>query len=160
MKKLAYFLFLLLVLTRCDTIDLNEEEILSPAPDDSYSSLEIEILQEINLYRDNKGLPSFEMNEIIYEEALKHTEYMIAQGAINHDNFSDRANRLMNNPGGSSAAENVAFGYTSAKAVVSGWITSDGHRKNIEGNYNLTGIAAVNDKNGRYYFTQIFLYKP
>jgi len=161
MKNFIYILFLLLVLTRCDTIDLVEDENLPVAtPVDFYSTMEMEILQEINLYRNNKGLPSFEMNKIIYNEALKHTEYMIEKGIISHDNFTDRASRLMKNPGGSSAAENVAYGYIDAKAVVSGWINSDGHRNNIEGNYNLTGIAAVSDKNGSYYFTQIFLYKP
>ena len=49
------------------------------------------------------------------------------------------------------------MGYSTAKAVVDGWIDSDGHRENIEGDYNIIGIAAVKDANGRYYFTQIFL---
>jgi uncharacterized protein YkwD len=32
----------------------------------------------------------------------------------------------------SRAAENIAWGYTSAEAVLSGWLGSPGHRANIE----------------------------
>ena len=46
-----------------------------------------------------------------------------------------------------------------AKQVVNMWLNSDGHRKNIEGNYNLTGIGVVKGKDGALYFTQIFVNK-
>ena len=53
-------------------------------------------------------------------------------------------------------AENVGMGYRTAKDAVNGWLNSPGHRKNIEGNYNLTGIAIEKGSNGDLYFTQIF----
>jgi uncharacterized protein YkwD len=46
-----------------------------------------------------------------------------------------------------------------AHKVVDGWLHSPGHKKNIEGDYNFTGIGVSKDKNGRIYYTQIFLRK-
>lgn len=60
------------------------------------------------------------------------------------------------------AAENVAYnrGYTDPVAkAVEGWLNSSGHRRNIEGNYNLTGIGVAKNSQGAYYFTQIFILK-
>ena len=55
-------------------------------------------------------------------------------------------------------AENVAYNYKTAKIVVDGWIHSPGHRKNIVGRYNLTGIGIVRDKAGKLYYTQLFVH--
>ena len=60
------------------------------------------------------------------------------------------------------AAENVAFnkGYSNpTQQAIEGWIKSNGHRINIEGQYNLTGIGVVKNAKGEYYFTQIFIRK-
>ena len=56
-------------------------------------------------------------------------------------------------------AENVAMGMENAQQVVDSWAHSPGHRKNMLGNYNLTGIAAVTAANGYIYFTEIFAHK-
>jgi hypothetical protein len=39
---------------------------------------------------------------------------------------------------------------------VDGWIKSPGHRHNIVGRYNLTGIGIVRDSAGKLYYTQLF----
>ncbi|MGA1825447.1 MAG: CAP domain-containing protein [bacterium] len=50
------------------------------------------------------------------------------------------------------------MGYSDpAGRVVERWLNSPGHKKNIEGNYNLTGIGVVQANNLTYYFTQIFV---
>lgn len=162
MSKIHYVLFVLLILSSCKEA-VSDEDLPPPSkeapatPATEYAAIIIDIHKEINLYRESINLSSLELNSLIAEEAKKHTDYMISNGVISHDNFSDRANRLVATPGGSSVAENVAYGYPTAKAVVTGWLNSSGHRKNIEGNFNITGISAIKDKNGRYYYTQIFL---
>ncbi len=55
-----------------------------------------------------------------------------------------------------SMGENVAYGERSAKEVVDDWLQSPGHRRNIEGNFRLTGIGLARDRRGVIYFTQIF----
>ncbi len=41
--------------------------------------------------------------------------------------------------------------------MVEQWLTSPGHKRNIVGNYNITGIGIARDKQGKLYYTQIFL---
>jgi len=40
--------------------------------------------------------------------------------------------------------------------AVSGWLNSTGHRNNIEGNYDLTGVGVAKSSDGKYYLTQMF----
>lgn len=59
----------------------------------------------------------------------------------------------------SSVAENIAGGQTTAQSVVDGWMTSDGHCKNIMSeNVTEMGLAcsANSDASYRYYWTQVF----
>ena len=56
-------------------------------------------------------------------------------------------------------AENVAYNSSSsdpAKLSVDGWISSDGHRKNLLGNFNYMGIGVYAGYEGKIYFTQLF----
>jgi uncharacterized protein YkwD len=58
------------------------------------------------------------------------------------------------------AAENVAaeLGYDDpAEEIVRGWLASTGHRKNIEGGYDTTGIGIARSPAGKVYVTQIFV---
>ncbi len=52
--------------------------------------------------------------------------------------------------------ENVASGPMTAKEAVEGWLQSPGHKRNIEGDFTLTGIGWAKGKQGMIYFTQIF----
>ena len=76
-----------------------------------------------------------------------------------HDGFSARVNAIREDIPYQAAAENVAYnmGYSDpAATAVEGWLDSPGHKENIEGDYNLTGIGLC-VKGGHYYFTQIFI---
>lgn len=54
-----------------------------------------------------------------------------------------------------SAGENIARGYTSAQAVVKGWMNSAGHRANIlNNNYTHIGVGYVA---AGHYWTQMFI---
>jgi uncharacterized protein YkwD len=121
--------------------------------------METEILANINKYRVEKGLPVLVANDKIEKAAITHSHDM-AEGKIplGHDGFNERMAVLMKALAPANAcAENVADGATTADEVVNLWLHSPGHRKNIEGNYNLTGIGVVADKNGKKYYTQIFI---
>ena len=121
-------------------------------------SMADEILKYINEYRRKKGLPSMAMNAVMNTEAQKHSENMAARRtSFGHNGFPGRIKRISSAlNGGTSAAENVAMGSTTAKEVVDNWLKSSVHRENIEGPYNLTGIGVAPDKKGVLYFTQIF----
>ncbi|WP_164914204.1 CAP domain-containing protein [Aquimarina sediminis] len=136
-------------------IDENSEETpVEETP--SEVSITDEILKLVNEYRSVKGLTALIKNETAEQLAIDHTRYMISKKNINHDNFDTRGDTLHEKENAIASAENVASFYPDAQSVVAGWIESDGHRENIEGNFTHTGIAAIKDENGKYYYTQLF----
>ncbi|WP_207514726.1 CAP domain-containing protein [Longitalea luteola] len=122
------------------------------------AGMEDDILKYINAYRRKKGLRPLTMNAAISAEAQQHSENMAARRtSFGHNGFQGRVKRFSPAINGvSGVAENVALGSTTAKEVVDNWLKSAMHRKNIEGDYTLTGIGVAADKKGTLYFTQIF----
>ncbi len=124
----------------------------------SQVSMEEEILGLVNEHRKSMGLQGFKADENESRIAAKHSQNM-ASGKVGfgHSGFNARAKSIQKtNASVTAVAENVAEGQMTARQVVDGWLNSPGHRKNIEGNYMLTGIGYAPDKKGNLYFTQIF----
>ena len=166
MKLVTYSLLALtLALTSCSTEELVETQ--SPIEftidlnlaQETDAQMAIEILYYVNQYRGTLGLEPILIDKT-YDSAyaVEHTKYMIQQNKISHDNFSDRAEGL-NSQGAQAVAENVGFGYNSAKDLVTAWINSPSHRDTMEGNYTHSGIGALQDGSGMYYVTQLFYRK-
>lgn len=166
MKKLNYQLWILalsvLTLTSCSKESLHEDEILDlvteVAPVD-YSSIEIEVMELVNEYRLSQGLSALEFLNEISGLAENHNFHMIEEDEVCHDNFASRYSELMNLVDAQAVSENVAYGYSTAEAVVKAWIGSEGHRKNMEGNLTHFGISVDADAEGKLYFTHIFVRK-
>jgi uncharacterized protein YkwD len=56
------------------------------------------------------------------------------------------------------AGENIAVGYETPRALVSGWMHSSGHRANIlSRHYHRIGVSGWRATNGQTYATQDFL---
>jgi uncharacterized protein YkwD len=125
------------------------------------STIDSEILEHVNRYRQTKGLKALVMETAISEEATNHSRNMAnRRTAFGHDGFEGRVKKIAQKLGGLKAsAENVAYGQLDAKEVVSNWLKSPGHRKNIEGKYTMTGIGVVKANDGTLFFTQIFASK-
>lgn len=142
-----------------DTTDPGVEDT-EPPNLDAQSEVEIEVWELINEHRISENLSSLQLDSTISHIARRHSRDM-AEGRVpvGHDGFSERAEAIIAQIGGSSVAENVAAGYESAETVVAGWINSSGHRQNIEGEYNLTGVGVTYGDDGTPYYTQIFLLK-
>ena len=125
----------------------------SPALD----KMESEILQYVNEDRVKHGLPVLEMNALESSLAAEHSRNMAAgKVRFGHDGFNSRAKTIQKALGSTMIGENVASGPMTAREVVDGWLHSAGHKKNIEGNFVLTGIGYSMNKKGNIYFTQIF----
>jgi uncharacterized protein YkwD len=119
--------------------------------------METQILQFVNEDRKQHGLSPLEMNGLESSLASKHSHDM-ATGKVKfgHDGFNARAKAIQKAIGSTDVGENVASGPMTAREVVDGWLNSPGHKKNIEGNFTLTGIGYATDKKGNIFFTQIF----
>lgn len=137
-----------------DSIDENQEEseILN-------NSIENEILILVNKHRNDISKSSLKINIFANTLSKEHTQYMINKNTISHDNFNQRSQQLFDLENAKSIGENVAAGQTSATSVMQSWLNSDGHKKNIEGDFTHIGISAIKNESGTYYYTQIFFKK-
>lgn len=126
----------------------------SPGP-----AISREILYYVNEFRRSKHLPALLANSYISSVALGHSRDMLTgKSPFGHDGFNQRISRIRGKLGPLHvAAENVASGPMGAKEVVDGWLHSPGHRRNIMGDFKLTGIGVAEASNGMVYFTQIFV---
>ncbi len=111
------------------------------------------ILDILNQERNAAGLSSLTMDKDLLEAAM-------FRGAEISECWSHTR------PNGKSCfsicskcyAENIAYGYGSASAVMNGWMNSSGHKANMmNANYTTVGIGAV-IVNGSKYYVQVFGY--
>ncbi len=118
-----------------------------------------EVLQLVNRNRAAHGLNALVIDAAITETALQHSQAMADKRVpFGHQGFKQRMQHLYSTVTGTHAgAENVAYNYKSAQSVVDGWMQSRGHRHNLLGHYNLTGIGIVRDAAGKLVYTQLFL---
>jgi len=123
-------------------------------------SFEEEILNEVNIYRQSKGLKPLINNAMLSQIAQKHSRDMaLGKVSFGHGGFKKRVKKIEKTIGLGATAENVAYGYSNAKELVQGWINSPGHRKNMEGDYEFSGIGIFQSKKGVPFFTHLF-YTP
>lgn len=123
---------------------------------DSLSTIEVELFDMINTYRMSIGLNEMVFESTTYYYAGLHTDYMIADGNISHDRFSERAENISNRTGALFVAENVARNYDTLENTFDAWLDSPGHRKNIEGDFTHSALSIKSNSKGDLYFTQIF----
>ena len=127
------------------------------------SELVESIHQKVNDFRVAEGLQPLRLNALITAQATQHSVQMARQGStISHAGFEDRLKKIAEKLPYRAGAENVAasIGYENpAPTAVDGWKNSPGHRKNMLGDFTLTGIGIAQNEQGKYFITQIFL-KP
>lgn len=142
-----------------ESIDDKADTLIENIAVPEAKSIELQILELINNHRLSKGLNPLQSMTIIKSTAFIHTDYMVDTQTVSHANFFTRSNYLKTNAGAKSVSENVAFGFTSAESVVSAWMRSEAHKKNIEGDFTNFEISAEKDANDKWYFTNIFIKK-
>jgi uncharacterized protein YkwD len=131
--------------------------LVSFAPPNN-AGLVVDVLSQTNQFRKSKGLPGLIIRDDLNAIAQKHSSDM-ARGRVGfgHSGFEKR-NALASKKISPmrSFAENVAFGASTGKEVVTMWKNSSGHRKNMLGRFKYIGIGTAKDRQGRIYYTQVF----
>jgi uncharacterized protein YkwD len=152
--KMLLMAFFISTMTAC----VKEEQPIIDDASVQYSDFEIEVMNEVNNYRNSIGLAKLSRLNLVSKEAETHSYYMLEKETLSHDNFTIRTQNLMNKAAAISIAENVAYGYQTAEELLNGWLNSPEHRRKIEENrYTDFGISAKFNTNGNYYVTQIFI---
>jgi len=130
------------------------------APSRELLRLEQEVHRLVNRYRVSQNLAPLATHEIITEQARMHSQAMAQKKiSLGHRGFAKRVERISRFLPLRAVAENVGYnkGYPdSAQRAVEVWLDSIEHRRNIDGDFQLTGVGVVRDIRGAYYFTQIF----
>jgi uncharacterized protein YkwD len=99
-----------------------------------------EFVSLMNAHRASVGCAPLTWNPAVAVVAQAHSDDMVARAFFAHTNPDGASpfDRLRNaGVTHSRAAENIAWGYSSAQAVLDGWIGSPGHQRNLE-NCDLT----------------------
>lgn len=163
MKKLMIALFALTstlsFFTSCSSDSASDSTPVEAAKNYSHSTLELDLLDEVNTYRVSVGLNPLQIIEHISYKSNEHNAYMISIQDVNHDGFNERKTNLQQVLGAGRVGENVAYAYSSAQSTVAAWVNSPSHKANLEGDYTHFGAAIKMDDQGRKYYTNMFIKK-
>ncbi len=141
-------------------IDLGNDEV-----DVVYGHYEIQMADEVfnrlNAYRGQKGIPALNRADEILQWACdiraNECSYLFSHTRPNGENVLDSFWQF------GSCAENIAMGYPTAEAVMTGWMNSDGHNRNMLWDYpSCVAISVFAEANGygyTYYYVQLFGYE-
>ncbi|MBD3581171.1 CAP domain-containing protein [Flavobacterium selenitireducens] len=160
--KTALLCAFVLTLNSCstDTDEPNAAAKPELVVDYSYTELELQTAKLINDYRVSKGLNPLELINYVSVKSEEHNEYMIEHQVVNHDQFNERAQDIMQNVGAMKVNENIAYNYQQPIGAVTAWLNSPGHKANIEGSFTHFGISVTVDQtSGKKYYTNIFIKK-
>jgi uncharacterized protein YkwD len=106
-----------------------------------------------NNQREAHDLASLRPGRCVQRFARRQARRMANQERMFHQDLR----RVLNRCNLSSVAENVAYGYPTGRAVVQGWMGSEGHRANIlNRRYRLLGMAMRRSDGGTPYAAQVF----
>lgn len=138
--------------------DVPEEPIQA---DGMYKQLEMDVFYAVNEYRKKTGSDALVWSDDIAIASREHSQAMATgQAEFSHDGFDSRMKEISDFMPLSGMGENIAYNLGSkdpAGLAVSDWIASPGHRQNMIGDYEYTGIGVAVSQDGYYYFNQIFI---
>lgn len=124
-------------------------------------SFELQVIDLSNSVRLQRNLNKLDFSDKATISSRKHSQDMLEKDYFDHvnkekENPFDRMKR--EGVVYSGAAENIAAGQTSAIYAHEAWMNSEGHRKNILGNYNYIGVGVSFGGFYNIYYTQNFYY--
>lgn len=121
----------------------------APQPPSGGGDIAQRVLDLSNAERSRAGAPALSLHPQLMAAAQHHTNLMVQHNQMTHQlpgepELSDRISQSGYQWGG--VAENVAQGQTSPEQVVSTWMNSPGHRKNLlNPEYQHLGVGYANN---------------
>jgi len=121
------------------------------------------VLAAVNAHRAQVGARPLAVSPALQAAATWKARHMAKYGYMNHDDPAPPVARSASQRitacgyAGSGWGENIAYGYPTAQAVMQGWLSSPGHRANIEQpGFASTGIAAAATASGVVFWAESF----
>ncbi|MDD4773277.1 MAG: CAP domain-containing protein [Eubacteriales bacterium] len=130
----------------------------APAANSSVSDIEREVTQLVNVIRAENGLGALTIDETLSQTARAKAVDMAQNNYFSHTSPTYGSPFDMMKQFGvdyNTAGENIAKGYSTAQAVVDGWMNSPGHRANIlNASFTHTGVGYTDNGN---HWAQMFI---
>jgi uncharacterized protein YkwD len=130
------------------------------SPVDRITAMENKVTDLVNVERVKAGCGKLHTDARLHKAARDYSALMAAKDFFSHtspdgSSFVDRI-AAAGYPRSAAAAENIAYGYADAVAVVKGWMDSAGHRANILNcDHKAVGVGLAY-RNSTPYWTQDF----
>lgn len=134
-----------------ESLQGNEKVVLDP------EKMETELVNLVNEHRASVGASELQVSPSAYVHAKDHNDYMISKNQLSHDNFQERASKVASETNAVEVSENVARYYSTEALALEGWLNSASHKSTLEGDFTHTTLSIQLDKNGRAYYTQLFM---
>lgn len=129
-----------------------------PALANTVTEYEAEVVRLVNIERAKNGLEPLTMNWELSRVARYKSQDMHDRGYFSHTSptYGSPFNMIRNfGISYRTAGENIAMGYNTPQAVVTGWMNSSGHRANIlNSSFTQIGVGYVSSG---HYWTQMFI---
>ena len=118
----------------------------------SSSTYERQAESRTNVKRVERDRVALKHSSCVDRHAESHARWMARNQKLKHQSLRPILKRCKL----TGVAENIAYGYTSGNRVVTAWMKSPGHRKNLlNSKMRYVGVAAVKDGNGRWWVAQV-----
>ncbi|MCR8745004.1 CAP domain-containing protein [Romboutsia lituseburensis] len=142
-----------------ENTEMSLEGIYPKESEEIKKSFELQIIDLTNSVRYKKNLNGLKYSESATNSSVKHSTDMACSNFFDHKNKREESPfDRMKKEGISyvAAGENIAAGQTSAIYAHEAWMNSEGHRKNILGDYNNIGVGVAFGGHYKIYYTQNF----
>lgn len=111
------------------------------------------VRSQTNEVRSERDLPRLGKQACVQRFAARQARRMAKKEKMYHQDLG----KVLESCSLSLAGENVAYGYSSAGAVMDAWMDSPSHRANIvKKRYRLLGVGARKSESGTWYLAQVF----
>ena len=139
------------------------ESIPEQKPSTDFSSYQQQVLDLVNAERTKRGISALTLDSNLSSVATKKSQDMVNKNYFDHTSPTYGSPFDMMKQFGISyrtAGENIAKGQKTPQEVVTAWMNSEGHRKNIlNPNFTNLGVGIAKDSKGTTYWTQMFIGK-
>ena len=137
-----------------------EKPEITPPTTNPNASMEQQVLDLVNQERTSRGLSALKADTAVQNVAYLKSKDMQQNNYFSHTSptYGSPFDMLKQfNISYSAAGENIAMGYTTAEAVVDGWMNSPGHKaNNLNPTYTHLGVGYYATGS---YWTQLFIAK-
>ncbi|MDP9798086.1 uncharacterized protein YkwD [Catenuloplanes nepalensis] len=123
------------------------------------TTLETQVIAQTNTERAKAGCKKLTVSPALTTAARGHSSDQAKHGYFSHTgrNGSTFTARVKTAGYAPAVGENIAWGYSDTTGVMTGWMNSPGHRKNILNCKAVKiGVGVARDTKGTIYWTQEF----